>query len=123
MRIGLSLVAVTAVLAFASQVRAQVPRGGNGMTFVPINTNNLSTPLPYSNIPQLKKTSLQRFQEAVAKLSPFAGKTRRDKLSAPSAPTTQLPKVAQSQLPPPQAPILKFPTLPSLSTLVTGSIK
>lgn len=109
-RWGIAAAAVV-LLGLTGPVQAQVPTGGNGMRFVPIDTSrNLATPLPVGNIPQLKKSSLERFFEAVEKALPFFGKTRRAPLTGPMAPTTKLPPLPAPELP---GPLLPRTTLPS----------
>lgn len=106
------------VLGLGSSAYAQLPRSGNGMTFVPIDTTrNLATPIPSVNVPQSQPSFFDQLYEKLAKILPFTPKSKRNPLSAPMAPVMQLPQPVQSQLPPPQQPRTTLPTnLPQLPT-------
>src|SRR5262249_11430567 len=73
-RWGIALAAVVA-LGYASQLHAQVPTGGNGLKFVPVDTTrNLAAPVPMVYIPQPKMPLPDRLHNFFASFIPFMTK-------------------------------------------------
>lgn len=126
MRFGL-LAGVVSMLLLAAEARAQLPRNGNGLTFVPVDTSkNLATPVPTFNKPVEKGSLMDRLRESLATIMPFKLSSRRNALPEPQMPTTKLPQGTPSRLPSPVQPTTKLPNaiqLPKLPTPVSGSIK
>jgi hypothetical protein len=89
------------LLAVASQSRAQtpisvpattpsgIPTGGNGLTYVPVNTSNLSTPLPYT-IVQQQPTFRDHVHRFFGRFTPSFLQARAP-LAGPLSPTVTLP--------------------------------
>src|SRR6266568_1834426 len=100
------VLAVTVVLGLATEARAQLlPRGNDQVHFVPIDvTKNLATPIPTVIVPQPKGSYFDRLYDSLASVLPFPKRNRKPYLPSPLAPTMQLPKSSQAQLPQPQQP-------------------
>ncbi len=120
---GIAL-AAGALLVVGSQCRAQtpvtlpnglpsgVPTGGNGLTFVPINTANLSTPLPYTvsqSQPTFRDHVHHFFHDHLPRfLRPIAA------LPGPLAPIAQLANIPQLKPGQTLSPTITVPFVPNI---------
>jgi hypothetical protein len=120
LRWGIALAAV-GLLGVATQAQAQAPAGGNGLKFVPINTQNLSTPLPVPNIPHATLSRGDKIHNALASVVPWMSK-RQPAVPAPKGVAAR-PKSGQNQLPQPQSPTFTLPELPKVPPVVSATIK
>jgi hypothetical protein len=122
LRRGIALSAVI-MLGLAAAGRAQVPSGGNGLRYVPIDTSrNLATPLPASNLGQAKPTLSDRLHATVAKVLPFTAK-KQPSIFAPQRPATPSPRGMQAQQAQAQKPPAKPFSLPSIGSFFSGGAK
>jgi hypothetical protein len=119
-RWGIAL-AAGVLLGIASQGRAQVPTGGNGLTYVPINMQNLATPIPAMNIQ--KPPTFRDHVHAFFRSHLPSFLQPRSPLPGPMMPTTQLPTMAQSNVIHPLQPTTSFPNLPQLPPVVSGQAR
>src|SRR5205823_3138831 len=98
-------------------------QGNSQVQFVPIDvTKNLATPLPAVMVPQPKGSYFDRLYDSLASVLPFPRRNRKPYLPAPLAPTMQLPKSSQTQLPPPAQSTVKLPSFLT-SPLISGGAK
>ena len=122
---GIAL-AAGVLLGIAGEVRAQLPKNGNGLTFVPVDTSRgLSTPIPTFGKPPEQGSFFSRLYDALASIIPFAPQ-KKPALPGPYAPTMKLPQNTQSKLAPPLQPTTSLPKsikLPQLPTPISGTIK
>jgi hypothetical protein len=105
-RWGIAL-AAGMLLGAVSQGRAQIPTGVNGLTFVPINTQNLSTPLPYS-IVQTQPTFRDHVHGFFHRLLPGFLQPKAP-LPGPMSPITQLPNIPTTPVGTPSSPTFTVP--------------
>jgi hypothetical protein len=110
-RWGIAL-AAGVLLGVASPGRAQLPTNGNGLTFAPLNTNNLSTPLPYTVVQQ-QPTFRDHVHGFFHRFLPGFLQPKAP-LPGPLLPTTTLPNVPQSPVGTPLAPTFTIPITPPL---------
>ncbi len=121
-RWGIVLAAVV-LIGLASEVRAQVPVGGNGMRFVPVDTTkNLATPIPSVNLPKPNLSMQDKIHNVFASFLPFINK-RQGTLPGPQMPGNTLPKGIASKLPQPQQPTTKTSSLPTFPPLISGAAR
>lgn len=116
----------SAVLALASGVWAQVPQNQGRVQFVPIDTTkNLATPVPTVNLPVNQPQSyFDRLLAAIRGVWPFGTSTSRQAyMAGPQVPVTRLPQPAPSNLPQPQSPSTRLPSIPSIPPIVSGTIR
>ena len=113
-RWGIAL-AAGVLLGVASQGMAQtstasaIPTGGNGLTYVPVNTTNLSTPLPFGTV-QAAPTFRDHVHHFFGRFVPFL--QPKSPLPGPLAPVSQLPNIPQSTVGTPLSPTFTIPITP-----------
>jgi hypothetical protein len=114
-RWGIAL-AAGVLLSVVSQGNAQIPTnsviptGGNGLTYAPVSTSSLSTPLPYSVV-QAQPTFRDHVHGFFNRFLPGFLQPKSP-LPAPQSPVNSLPNIPQTAAGTPLSPTFTIPVTP-----------
>ncbi len=116
--IRFALAVAAMALAVQGTYAQQIPTGGNGLTFVPVDTRNSVAPIPVMGT-QPKGSYFSRFFDSLKSLVGVSP-SRRASLPGPRLPGTKLPPASAQNTGPKPIPSGQFPELPKLPPIVSG---